>query len=124
MYKVWQEVGALENIEVIQLDNFGVWEHNEQTFTVWKDIEKLRGQMLGLAPEDAKMIDEFIGALKDLSAMTIPAKKPMELMNLFDFFGMAKMAKAGKAMNKYGSVSCAEYGKKYKSPILADYFAH
>lgn len=124
MYKVWQEIGVLQNTEVIHLDNFGVWEHNGQTFTVWKDIKKLRNEMLRLAPEDAKQIDEFIEAIKNLGTMTILAKKPMELMNAFDYIGMAKMAKAGKAMMKYSAMTCAEYAAKYKSPILADYFAH
>ncbi len=124
MYKVWQEVGALENTEIIQLDHFSVWEHHGQTFTIWKDIDKLRDEMLRLAPEDATQIAEFIGAIKDLGVMGIPAKKPMEMMHVFDYMAMVKMAKVGKAMMKYSPMTCAEYAANYKSPILADFFAY
>jgi phytoene dehydrogenase-like protein len=56
--------------------------------------------------------------------MSIPAKLPIDLMSLGDKLRLiGAMSGAGGVLSKLGRLSCAEYARRYRSPVLREFFS-
>ncbi|MBD3242463.1 MAG: FAD-dependent oxidoreductase, partial [Chitinivibrionales bacterium] len=68
--KIIREVVDYDELEIIDFNEFTRVEHpSGETFTVYKNVDKLRQEMLRIAPEDADVIAEFttaVGQVRDL----------------------------------------------------------
>lgn len=62
--KLWKEVGAFENIEFYQSEDFLVSEYNFQKISLNKNIDITHQNMLNLSAADKKEIDKFIKGTK------------------------------------------------------------
>ncbi|MBO7597712.1 MAG: NAD(P)/FAD-dependent oxidoreductase [Bacteroidales bacterium] len=121
IYKVWQEVGVIQNPEkdiirhdyFLQVDIDGVKAH------VWRDLNKMRQELLSIAPEDRKEINTFIKLIKKFQAIELPSLYPQEQMGFGQNMKLLfRMAKAIPAFAKYKKLTLDEYAKRFKSPII------
>jgi len=72
-YSLWEELGAVQGKTMVTYPYFSVVTDAEgNRFTIWSDPEKLREEMLRLAPEDRKMINRIIHDIKILMKNEIP----------------------------------------------------
>lgn len=119
LYKVWKEIGALENVQIESFEYFSSYNYEGKTLYLYKDLKKLKEHFIELSPEDEKEIIEFINIIEDMSSCTIPTKKPMEMMNILDYLKLAKSyGKASKHISKLDKISLEEYSMRFKSPII------
>ncbi len=115
--QIWSELGALKGTEPYHFKEFvQVEDVDGKTLTVYTDLAKLEAHMKELAPSDAKVIDEFIGAAKKLGGY-----------NLFDAmvggaFAKLKMLPAMSVLMKYSQVTVKEFGEKFTDPFLRKAF--
>lgn len=120
LYDLWHQLGVIE----------GNTFHNHSSFIEYKDlkgqqvhfytdIEKLKKHFLEISPEDSKVIDEFVGAIKTISNNSFPLDKSFELLNAWDwtkimFINFSPIM----AMGKFNRISIKEFAKKFKSEVL------
>lgn len=121
--KLWDNVGALKDIEIIQKDYFDVYEVCGSTITLWRDINRLEADLLKLSPLDKRAIKRFIKDIKSVQKMIVPSECPVNLMNpiqltkqLWSMKGMIKV------LMLYNSVSVQQYAKKFAHPAIRRMF--
>jgi len=117
--RLWHTVGALDNTAIIQLDNFGTYEIDGVTITLWKDLDRLQADLVKISPEDKEEIIQLIKDIRNVQSMDMPAKMPLDMLPLKDVFKLIKdMKGAGGVMNRTGKLSCGEYADHFKHPVL------
>ncbi|MGB8455928.1 MAG: FAD-dependent oxidoreductase [Anaerocolumna sp.] len=126
LHKVWQNVDALNNqVEIIQFEEFGTYELCGAKITLWKDLERLKSELIQLSTEDKSEITEFINDIKAVQTLDMPAKMPVDMLSIKELVQLGKsMKSAGGVMSKNGKISCEEYAKRFKHPALRKMFSH
>ena len=120
LYKIWKRVGALgPDVEMIKNESLiRVDDKDGKHYHVWRDLSKMRDEMLSLAPEDKEVIEEFIDAVdryRDVEIFGIP----VEQYSVWDYLRLIfKMRRVSKATKKYSKISIADFREKFKNPLL------
>ena len=85
--KLWKEIGAFDNLQLHQSEDFLVSEYNFQTVSLNKDVDKTREKMLEVSPDDEKQIEKFIKSTKLITEL---ANKKLfgQLKNYITLFAM------------------------------------
>jgi len=116
---LWNTVGALDGVEIYHPESFMAVEHGDVTVHFYRDIEKLKSSWLEISPEDKDIIEEFCIDIKSLQSFSMPAGKPMDMMNIFEKVKlMISMKDAGMIMKKYGKVTFKAFSDRFKHPAL------
>lgn len=123
LYDLWCEVGALDGVDIINLDSFYTFEYDGKTIHFYNDYDKLREELVSVSPEDSEVVDEFISACKAIRSIEMPVSKPMDMMGVIEMMKLGKkMMSGGMAMQKYSKMTCKEFAEKFKSPTLQRVF--
>lgn len=123
---LWKHVGALdENTVIYDNEYFLRYHFKDETLTIYSDIEKLRAELMRIAPEDKKIIDKICKRIKQYSSVIVPTKKPLDMMNLFELtkigLHMFPIIKGYFASKKE---SLDELSQKIKSPFIKTAVLH
>lgn len=124
LYPLWRHVGAFnETSNIYETEYFCKYDIDGTIFTFYADLEKLENEFLRVAPEDKKQIRRFINGIKVYKHVTIPTKKPLDHMNIFELcgYGLAMLPMAFHFF-KYKHTSVKQYSKKFKSKIIQEVF--
>lgn len=121
---IWRETGALsDDVKVLQMPHFGVYEYDGVKITLWQDIERLEKELLELSPEDESLIKQLIADCKAVYNAEMPSKMPMDMLPFTEIMAMGKtMAGMGGVMKRMGKFTCREYAQQYKHPTLRKMF--
>ena len=112
-YKIWQEIGALENTEIINPDSLYTCEHNGQEISLTKDLSRLRGQMLKISPVDREETERFIRAVKVVQRLcNIAGDNHDKGYNFFQ-----KMINLPR-LYPYFRMSTKDLAKRFSHPLL------
>ena len=121
-YHMWQEVGAFENKDVINMDRFFRVEGADgKVLDVFTDADKLEKQMKEIAPEDAPFIEEFTKAIRHFSTLDMPVEKAVELYSPLD--NMKMLSKVGPFMGdfqKWGKINMKDLASRFKNQFLKE----
>lgn len=113
MYKMWEELGALGNVDVYQGDTLFTSEYDGKTLSLSRDISKLEADMLAVAPEDEKEIKRFVRAVKTVQGFEgIGGENHDEKISFFD------MMRYAPRLIRYYRLSTGELAKRFKSPAI------
>ncbi|MCM1034730.1 MAG: FAD-dependent oxidoreductase [Paludibacter sp.] len=120
IYKVWEDVGVLgNNIEVLRPASFMQVERNGQSLNLWRDLNRVRTDMLSLSPEDAPAIEEFIALCRTYNNVVLVADKPLEQQGLLGYAKLIwRMRKVGKVHRIYQYMSIPDYAQRFKHPLI------
>ncbi|MDL2292091.1 FAD-dependent oxidoreductase [Acholeplasma sp. OttesenSCG-928-E16] len=123
MRSVWEEIGAIDDDNIIKMDYFTVFKSHLGDITIWRDTKKFKEELLQKAQEDKKAINEFIRYINESKTLEIPAKKRLSERNFFELisFGIP-LIPAAVAHGKAGKYSLFEFSKKFKNPLLVNFF--
>jgi phytoene desaturase len=126
LHKVWQNVDALNNqVDIIQFEEFGTYELSGVKITLWKDLNRLKAELIELSPEDQSAIVDFINDVKAAQTMDMPSKKPMDMLSIKELAQLGIAMKAAlSVMSKNGKISCEEYATRFKHPAIRYMFSH
>lgn len=58
-YRLWEELGVLGDVEVMQSESLYTCEVSGERLTLWRDLDRLEREMLALAPEDERRTRAF-----------------------------------------------------------------
>lgn len=124
LYPLWKHIGAFDSTTTIhETEYFSKIDIDGEIFTFYADLEKLKEEMLRVAPEDKKQINRFIKGIKAYMHVQIPTKKPIDHYNFFELtaFGI-KMLPMVFHFLRYKHMSIETYATKFKSKILQEAF--
>ncbi len=122
LYPLWIHTGAFTKDTIVhQTEYFSKYDINGEIFTLYADLNKLKEEMLRIAPEDKRMIKRFTRAIKTYQKVKIPTKKPIDKMNIFELikFGFGMLPILPKLL-VYMHMSIDKFSKKFKSPIIRE----
>ncbi len=103
--KIWNEVGAFDNLEFYQSDNFIVSEFENEQISLNKNLETTHKAMLKIAPEDIIQIEKFIDATK-------------LVCELENHKGFGYLNKLFQIYLIYKNKTIGEVANKFKNPLL------
>lgn len=116
--RVWKRVGALENIKIIEPEYLYQYINGKTIISLYRDIDKLKEELLSVSKDDSEQISEFINYIKALESMSMPTE-PLDQMNLGDLMKFMKSMKGvSKIVKETSSISLEEYATRLKSDDL------
>ncbi len=117
--QLWDAVGALDGVEIYHPESFMAVEMEGETVHFYRDLDRMKSSWLEIAPEDRDAIEELCEDIRKLHHFTMPAGKPMDLMNLLEKMKfLLSMKDVGRLMQKYDKISIGDLADKFKNPVL------
>ncbi|MFC1956800.1 phytoene desaturase family protein [Chloroflexota bacterium] len=130
LYHYWNELIDMKKLKFFYHDILGnIEDENGRIATIFTDPDKLREELISIAPEDAKFIDSFIKAVKKLANFDLMPSKPLELWNPLDYYvSQFRVAPVLHHLMKWRK-SLEDITKKCNNPLLKrvlneDFFSH
>ncbi|WP_414469839.1 phytoene desaturase family protein [Methanobacterium sp. ACI-7] len=117
--EVWDDLGAFEGAEIINHEVFTrVEDSRGNVLNVYTDLSRLERHMKEIAPEDSKVIEEYVKTGKSLSGADFFA------MNMGGAISKLKIAPHLPKIMKWGQVNLNEYAEKFSNDFLKKAFPH
>lgn len=124
LYPLWRHVGAFDlNSTIYDTEYFCKYDIDGEIVTFYANDEKLKEELIRVAPEDKKQIKRFVNGINAYKHIKVPVKKPIDQMNLFELieYGFA-MLPVAIHFAYYKHITVEKYLKKFKSPIIREVF--
>jgi phytoene dehydrogenase-like protein len=125
LYKLWLEVGLIQGLEIIDLDEFTRVEFPDgPTIVFYTDLDRLEEHLVAIAPEDAPLLGRFLGDGRRLAKRELPSDlPPRELMGLGTTLRMMpKMVGLLGPMRRWNSLTIAQFVERFQNPYLREAF--
>lgn len=117
-YKMWQELGVLGDVEIMQGESLYTCEYEGKRISLHKDLNKLKKEMLEISPNDKKEILGFIGAVKMLQYMSGIGGESHDKKGGFTFY-----LKKLPVLLKYHTLSTGQLSNRFTSPLLRQFIS-
>ncbi len=119
-YAPWNTLVDMQGLEFVHPEEYMLVEYVDgSTVTLYADADRLKREMLRVAPKDEDLIREFVGAVKRFTRFQIPMEKPPDIEGFLDKISLVvKVLPFFRDYKKWSSISIREYARKYKSPLL------
>ncbi len=124
IHQVWKELGVIPKIRMVDYEYFIIIEGEEgQRLLVYTDVDRLEQHMQELAPEDEKVIAEFIAGIRVFTRYQLPFEKAQELFTSLDAVKlMCTHLPLFRAMGKWKKISIKEFAQRFQNPFLQKAF--
>ncbi len=125
LYPLWSHIGAIgPEVKTFPSRILTSFEMSDgRFFHFYGDLKALQKEMVSFFPEDKRLIRSFIFNCRAYRSVSIPTKKPVENMNLFEKIGYAfKMIPMALSYLRYTHISVGEFASKAKSKELGSIF--
>lgn len=113
LYKTWESLGALGDVEVHQGESLFTFEKDGQSLSLGQSIDKFEADMLALSPSDKKEIKAFIRAIKAFQRINGIAGKHNEKKST-----SAQKIFAIPAIVGYYGLSTGDLAKRFSHPVI------
>jgi phytoene dehydrogenase-like protein len=119
-HRIWEELGAVQEREMVYFDEYArVIGTDGKTFIVHKDIDQLEQHMKQLAPEDEKVIDGYIKAIRKFSGFEMPVGIAPEIMNPIQGLKMmVHMLPYMRTFMKWKRMSLGDFADRFRNPFM------
>jgi len=120
MNHLWNEVGALDNTEIINHDRYSIIHFPDgQTLTFYADPDKLEAELLRFSPGDKKEISNLVSTIRKFSKIKMlnPDTQTRE-KSFRDLFSLIGFLVKFIPLFKWIKISAREYGEKFIKPEL------
>jgi len=124
LYGLWNELIDMKSIIFHDYEEFlRVRDEQGKEIIGYTKLDRLHRELLEKAPEDRKLIDEFISSVKKISGMKMRMDKAPELYTFWDKFTefLSYVPRLGTLI-KYEKITLGEFSKKCRNPLLARFF--
>jgi phytoene dehydrogenase-like protein len=113
-YQFWEEIGAIQGKKFLYYDYIAkIMNEDGKIFTIYTDPDKLKDELLAIAPEDEKIILRFTHDLKILKQSQVPVD--FRFPNVFMHIPLLRI------VYKY-RISAEEMAQKFKNPVIRTLF--
>ncbi len=118
MNATWKEVFDIDKVTFHDGDIYQVLEKDGGRLVIYRNVDRLEEELLAKAPEDAAAIKEFTGLIRKLARFKMPGGDTF-FARLASYLGALPYL---PMMGKYGKLTMADFAKKFKNPLLRDFF--
>ncbi len=116
-YKMWEQLGALGDIEIMQTEALFTCEHNGETLSLSCDLNKFEGDMLKISAEDRAEIISLIRAVRLVQGLcNIGGDENNKKCSAYELISGAP------GLLKYYNITTGELAQKFKHPLLKYFF--
>ena len=125
LYPLWIHTGAFdEDTKIYPTEYFTKYDIDGEIVTFYSDKEKLRQELLRVAPEDEANINKLIKDITTYNRCVVPSEMPVSYMSPIEMlnFGISYLPFISLYL-KCKSSSMADLVNSYKSPILKTLFS-
>jgi phytoene dehydrogenase-like protein len=124
LYALWSELMDMKTIRFVNHEEYiRVEDGKGGAIRVFSDIDRMEKEMLGKAPEDAKVIKDFTKTARKFLKFPMPVDKAPETYGLKDGLKLAfGMLPYFPAMRKWIRISASDFAAKCKNPLLRKTF--
>ncbi|MBR2904040.1 MAG: NAD(P)/FAD-dependent oxidoreductase [Clostridia bacterium] len=112
-YKRWEEVGALGDVQVHLGESLYTCEHDGKTMSLYRDLNRVKEEMLQISPADGKEIRQFIKAVKAAQSVC-----GFEIGDGDGKGGALSKIAAMPALARYAMMSTGDLATKFEHPLL------
>jgi len=119
-YQFWNDLLDMSSVDFIYQDTHAVVEDESgKRVCLFSNVDKLRDELLAIAPEDKKQILFLVKGIKKFTGMKMPVDKPYELMTLGDKLKVAyQMLPYLYSLRRLMMISNAGFVSRLKNPRL------
>jgi phytoene dehydrogenase-like protein len=123
-HRILGEVLDLDRIEFYDYPEFICIEHKSgEVFHVYTDAERLRAEMLRIAPEDRSLIDQLVDAVVELGGYDLPFEQAPETFGVLDAISFLKRNYSLlKFRRKWGGITIAALASRFNNPLMREMF--
>jgi phytoene desaturase len=119
MNRIWQETGALNNVEVYYPDSFLTVSDETGSLHLWRDIDKLKAHLVEISPPDKEEIENMLRTTAVFQDFEPSVEKPMDMMNSFEKLRfILKNRKVFPEIGKYSRITTDEYLVRFNSSLI------
>ncbi len=115
-YKIWCELGALGDVEIVKCDTLYTYSDDEGEISLCRELSELREQMLRISPEDSGETESFIRAVRAVQGLSGIGGAAHD-----ERLGMLELLSVSPVLLRYCRSSCAELAKRFRHPRLAGF---
>ena len=116
LYKMWVELGALGDVNVILGESLYTCEKDGKSLSLYRDLNRLREEMLKISPEDKKEINSLIRTVEALEGFFgIKGEEHDKGFSLSDALVCIP------SLVKYYRLSTKDLSKRFKHPLLKSF---
>ena len=121
-YRIWEELGIVPKIRMIDYELFLIVEGKEgQNFFMYNDLDRLEKHMKEIAPEDKKLIEDFVNGARVFTRYDMPIDKAPELLGFGDKMKlMLTKFPLLRTMGKWKKVAIRDFAARFKNPFLRE----
>ena len=118
-YEIWNQTGVLgDKVEIIKQDLLFTYKIDNKSLSLYRNIDDTIDEMLKISPDDKKEIIKFGKVVKkSMYISSLGGKHHNEKLNFFTIL------KIGPSIIKFHRMTCGEYGKRFKHPLLQGFFS-
>jgi phytoene dehydrogenase-like protein len=114
----WKEVFDIGRLEFFDDPVYQVVEHGADRITIYRDPDRLEAELLARAPEDAAVIQEFVGLVRKMTGLRMPEGDSF-VRNVRAWLSVGARL---PALSRYGKLTMGDYSKKFTNPLLRKFF--
>ena len=112
-YRLWEELGVLGDVEVMQSESLYTCEVAGERLTLWRDLDRLEREMLALSPADARYTRRFCADVRLAQRMLgIGGKEHNEKS------GTVENLRAVPRLLRYSRLDVGSYAARYSHPLI------
>lgn len=115
-YRMWETLGALDDIEIYQPPTLYTCEENGKLISLNCDLEQTRNDMLAISPNDRQEILSLIKATETIQGIIGIAGKDHN-----EKYSKARIAADAPILLKYYNLSAKDLAKRFKSRLLQQF---
>jgi phytoene dehydrogenase-like protein len=121
MYAEWREVMDIDRLTFVQPEEMVRMETERgESLSVPANIDRLEAEMLKRSPQDTKEIRRFASSIRKLRNFKMPDPNKGWAGNLSTYL---RDVSCFPLLRQLSRISCREYGKRFKDPLLRSFFA-
>lgn len=114
-YDLWHELGVLPGLQIINHEIFHTFrDQTGRTLNIYANIDRFQKELLTLSPQDEREIRFLCRSIKRYIPFIRSARKnPLRYLA-----NLAGILTAIPLLQKFGSLSIAEYAQRFKDPLI------
>lgn len=125
---VWNEIGALNpDVPIYNRDPFLVYEFEEQTICLYRDIDRLEAHLIDVAPEDEREIRRLTKDVRKFMKVDMPITDVKGVQTASKRaaspLSMLAMVPAMMRMPFYAGQTAGTFAERFSSPLLRTLFS-
>lgn len=113
LYRLWNNTGALGDVEIYQADALYTYEKNGVTLSLSRDVNRLYTDMLALSPQDDRQIRSFIRAINAAKTLVDVSSKHNDQKTT-----TAQLLASLPLLMRYHRMTTRELGERFTHPVI------